>query len=211
MKNLVRFLIYVSYAIFITACNNHKIPVDGQMLSGGYMFRYEGFAYLRADNSFKPSIYGDIKACSFDDNYIIVKQKPNKASYINSLAEKFMGDRTLLTKDSLECKPEEYEFYKHYIMINKDLMKVLFAKLSPNHSKSDIETSRIIADSMVENNQFYKSIFKNEINYWILSHNEINNKEYMPLSKIFGPYTKGEYLQKREELGVPKELKLDGE
>lgn len=161
-----------------------------------------------ADNAFKPSIYGDIKACSFNENYIIVKQKPNRENYVRSVSEELMTYRNIISKDSTEYEREEYEFYRNIIITNKKMMKVLYSKLSPNHNSEDIRNSLIIADSLVENNPVYKSIFKNQVNYWIISHKEINRKNYMPMSKIYGPFKIEEYLKKREELKIPKELQL---
>lgn len=49
-------------------------------------------------------------------------------------------------------------------------------------------------------NLFLEIDFRNRNNYWIISHR--NNI-------VYGPLTKKEYLQKREELKVPKGLDLD--
>ena len=203
-----RLLIFIFFSICCIACDKPQIPSDGEKLSGGYFFRVEGSVYLRADNIFKPSIYGDITACSYNDDYIILLQKPNKNNYIINIAEELMSFRELLSRDSTKCSSEEFEFYKQATLDNKELFKVLFVKLSPNHDEKDIEKSKLIADSLVENNLFYISIFKNEINYWIISHKEINLKSYMPMSNVYGPFKREAYLQKREELGVPKELQL---
>lgn len=67
------------------------------------------------------------------------------------------------------------------------------------NSKEDIEKSEIIADSIIQNNEYYKSIFSRKINFWIISHNT---------KKVFGPLSLDEYIIKRKELGVPEELKL---
>jgi hypothetical protein len=84
-------------------------------------------------------------------------------------------------------------------------------QLTPNHSGNDIDNSRLIADSIVTNDPYYISIFKNKFNYWIISHKEINPNDYMPMSKIYGPFNKEEYKRKRKELNVPKELELNQE
>jgi hypothetical protein len=55
---------------------------------------------------------------------------------------------------------------------------------------------------------FKSSSFKQ---YWIINKNErsefdTSSKTY---SNVYGPYSKKEYFQKREKLGVPEKLKLD--
>lgn len=209
MLNCNRFLVFIIIAICCTACEKSKTPADGENLSGGYLFQsWGGVAFLKANNMFKPSIYGDIDACCFNNDYIILMQKPNKENYIQNISEELMTYRQLLSLDSAKCSPDEYKFYKQTILSKQELCKVLFVKLSPNHDDKDIETSKLIADSLVENNLFYKSIFKNGINYWIISHKGIDLNSYMPLSNVYGPFKKEEYLLKREELGVPEELQL---
>jgi hypothetical protein len=72
----------------------------------------------------------------------------------------------------------------------------------------DITNSEQIADSIIKNDPYYQDIFSRELNYWIISHKERNEKDYMPMSKIYGPYSKEEFLQKRKELRIPKGLQL---
>ena len=208
MDNNFLLVFILSFIFCLSSCDENRYPIDGEKLSGGYFCRVDGVAILMADNVFKPSIHGDIKTYSFNEDYIIVKQKPNKESYRYLLSEELMGYRTLLFKDSSKCTLPEYQFYTTFIITNKDLMKILFSKLSPNHNSEDIQNSLIIADSLIENKDEYKSIFENEINYWIVSHKEANNEEYMPMSKIYGPFDKQAYLRKREEIGVPQQLQL---
>lgn len=54
---------------------------------------------------------------------------------------------------------------------------------------------------------FEQSTFKQ---YWIINKKERSefNEVTKIYSNVYGPFQKEEYLQKREELGVPKELKL---
>ncbi|NOY95968.1 MAG: DUF3997 domain-containing protein [Chlorobi bacterium] len=65
------------------------------------------------------------------------------------------------------------------------------------------------------NKVFEESTF---LQYWILNKKEKNInigydsiKKRAKYSNVYGPFTKDEYLEKREELGVPKELKLEQE
>lgn len=54
---------------------------------------------------------------------------------------------------------------------------------------------------------FEQSTFKQ---YWIINKKERSefNEVTKIYSNVYGPFQKQEYLQKREELGIPKELKL---
>ncbi|MBP7477314.1 MAG: hypothetical protein KA797_02230 [Chitinophagales bacterium] len=209
----IRLKAYFSFILLTTilSCEEYRIPADGQIISGGYIFRYEGAGYLMANNHFKPSIYGDIKACSFNDDFILIKQKPHKENYIIYTAEELMSYATSLKRDSLECELDQFMFYKSFINQNQDLVKTIFNNLSPNHDENDINKSLLLADNLIKYDAFYKSIFKNKINYWIISHKEINKNDYMPKSKILGPFTKEEYVLKRKEIGVPSSLELKEE
>ncbi|HBK83694.1 MAG TPA: hypothetical protein DDZ41_08880 [Flavobacterium sp.] len=61
------------------------------------------------------------------------------------------------------------------------------------------------------NEAFEKSTFRQ---YWIINKKEKSEYSLDTLSKlarysnVYGPFKKEEYLQKRDELGVPRELKL---
>lgn len=50
----------------------------------------------------------------------------------------------------------------------------------------------------------------NFLQYWIINKKEKSefNEATKIYSNVYGPYKKEEYFQKREELGIPKELKL---
>ena len=60
------------------------------------------------------------------------------------------------------------------------------------------------------NKAFEKSTFKQ---YWIINKGQSSVFSQMTkrFSNIYGPYSKEKYLEKREELGVPEELKLEFE
>ncbi len=73
-------------------------------------------------------------------------------------------------------------------------------KRYPNNSANDRAQPDCIADSIIINDPYYRKVFINKLNYWIISH---KNK------KLYGPLTKTEYLSKRKELDVPVDLKLD--
>ena len=86
---------------------------------------------------------------------------------------------------------------------------MLSEKLSTENTIKDMEYSQMVADSIILNDPYYQNIFSRELNYWIIVHQERQKYGYLDSSIFYGPYTKAEYLQKRKELKVPKNLKLD--
>jgi hypothetical protein len=70
------------------------------------------------------------------------------------------------------------------------------------NSEDDMIESERVADSLIQNDLYYKKLFTNKLNYWIVSHKH---------KKMYGPLTKIEYVAKRKELKVPDDLKLEEE
>ncbi len=135
-------------------------------LSGHYFYMDEGPDNITIIGS-RPGqkdIGSNIEAYVYDDNYILVRQRPSLKYYRSSIVSSLI--------DSLPLKNPEEDFKK----------------------------SEIIADSIIKKDSYYQKIFSRPINYWIISHQ---------LDSMFGPLSKEEYLQKRKELGVPKELQLE--
>ncbi|RYD53229.1 MAG: hypothetical protein EOP52_03560 [Sphingobacteriales bacterium] len=93
---------------------------------------------------------------------------------------------------------QEPDFGEHKIMLASSLRNDL--KKYPDNSESDRLATEKEADSILKNDPYYKSIFINKYNYWIIVKNDTN---------VIGPLTKQEYLKKRLELGVPENLHLE--
>jgi hypothetical protein len=88
-----------------------------------------------------------------------------------------------------------YSEYKAMIGFN---LRSTLKKYSAN-SKEDVAKSENEADSILVNDYFYQSVFKNKINYWIISHKA---------QQLYGPFTKDEYKEKRKDLRVPESLQI---
>ena len=88
-------------------------------------------------------------------------------------------------KDFILVKQKPNKKY-HIIAVSFELEDVY------SSSRSDF-----LADSLINNDIYYKQIFDNEINYWI-----IDNKNEI----LLGPLQKNEYLNKRNDLEIPQEL-----
>ncbi len=105
-----------------------------------------------------------------------------------------------------------YNYNKKYILVIQKPSRlaikhhILYNDTRLSEKKMDVKEYNklrkeilIETDSIIKTDLKYKKIFANEINYWII------NKE---TAKLFGPYSKEEYLKKKQELGVSKKLKL---
>jgi hypothetical protein len=88
-----------------------------------------------------------------------------------------------------------YEEYKTQIAfeLRRDVNKY------PTNSNEERLQSEIIADSILKNDSYYRSIFNRKVNYWIISHER---------NQLYGPLSKKEFSIKRIELEVPENLKL---
>lgn len=91
----------------------------------------------------------------------------------------------------------EYAFDSTFIIVSQRAWDSIPNIKSMNYSES--------------NNAFEKSTF---LQYWIINKKEKSVFSYDTIAKkgtysnVYGPFKKDEFLQKRNELGVPKELKL---
>jgi hypothetical protein len=74
------------------------------------------------------------------------------------------------------------------------------SKRYPTNSSEEVVRSDKEADSVLNHSPFYASVFKNSINYWIISTDRY---------ELFGPYNKKEYEEKRVELNVPGYLEIN--
>lgn len=185
-------------------------------LSGGYTLRSDGnMSYILPNTTmFDLGVDSKVIEVKYNDNFILIKQKPDFESYKNFLAFNLRSNySTLATIDSTDKNllPGQYEFYKQKLIEDSSLYKMLSTKISTENTAKDIQISLEIADSIIKNDRYYQKIFSREINYWIIAHREPQQYFYVPSSIVLGPFSKEEYLKKRRELKVSKELKLDFE
>jgi len=90
----------------------------------------------------------------------------------------------------------DYDYDKDFIIVlqqpNYEAFRISIAfdlrddlKKYPTNSYDEITQSEKVADSLIKNNPYYIKIFSHKNNYWIIEH---SNK------KVYGPFTKEEYL-----------------
>lgn len=125
-------------------------------------------------------IDANIKEVKYNSNYIIALQYPNKKIIIKELEDNILF---------------WYDYYKEN---KKDsIIKISFGEyyLSNLISINDISKLRIkiIVDSIVENNTYYKKLLKNKINYYI-----IDKKK----DSVYGPFNKKEFIDFKEKKNI---------
>lgn len=179
--------------IVFCSCNNYHLAKDYYYLSDveskdiGYP--YGTIVYKsESENSFvNPIVYSDIKKCVSNNRYILVYQEPNKIFFYQELEDKLKV------------------FNSYFISTKKDsVFKLPFGKIS---SKSINELlnkngnqANLLADSIIINEMYYKKMFANKFNYWIIRLSD---------DSIIGPLNKDEYLRMRNILNLSLNFKLD--
>lgn len=97
----------------------------------------------------------------------------------------------------------DYAYNEDFILAkqepNYNAYKEEIASAEPVESKEELKSALLKADSVLKADPFYRNIFSNKVNYWIISG---KNK------KVYGPFQYEAYLQAREALGVPSKLNL---
>lgn len=209
MRNPVIKILLVFTMITLFCSCGAGVGDTAEELSGGYTFRTDGSMRYLLSNIFQKQIYPNIVNHTYNEDYILIAQKPSKEFHKVLLANHLDARYGILaTMDSVDLSPARFQFFKSQLISDSSLYRMLSRRISTENTVQDIKMSQQIADSIVKNEPYYQDIFSREINYWIISHKERNENDYMPMSKIYGPYSKEEYLQKREKLGVPETLNL---
>ena len=124
----------------------------------------------------------DIIDYSFDDNYIIAKQKYNREVLLNEL------------RMELSSWGGDYNIYKREGVINFKDVQVSLKEIS---KQIELSGSTNLADSIISHSSYYKELLTpNKINYYIIDKDE---------DSILGPFDKLEF----EKIKKEKEINLD--
>ena len=184
--------------IYLQSCNP---GVYTQNLCGNYVYAEEGQNNHTIFG--KHSIYGNVIRYACNDNFVLVEQMPNKGSYMIFLGSDLSTRYSMYHSykaDSTFLERNKTVYSKQDIKPDSNLYQLLSNKhVSLNNSKEDIATCEDIADSILSNDPAYKKLFSLKKAYWIIS---------FPKDQLDGPFTEEEFLQKRNELHVPDDLKL---
>ena len=126
----------------------------------------------------------DIIDYSFDDNYIIAKQKYNREVLLNELGME------------LSSWGGDYNIYKREGVINFNDVPVSLKEIS---KQIDLRRRTNLADSIISHSTYYKELLTpNKINYYIIDKDE---------DSILGPFDKLEFEKIKKEKGINLDFK----
>ena len=124
----------------------------------------------------------DIIDYSFDDNYIIAKQKYNREVLLNELGME------------LSSWGGYYNIYKREGVINFNDVPVSLKEIS---KQIELRGSTNLADSIISHSTYYKELLTpNKINYYIIDEDS-----------ILGPFDKLEFEKIKKEKGINLDFK----
>ena len=168
-------------------------------LGSGYTYLHEGknYNYITGKNN---SILPNVIDYVYNDEYILVCQKPEKMYYTNLLSINLYNDYCVydsFIKDSISKK---YYKSRNQILNDSIIYKIFKTKnVTLDNTIDDINKSIMITDSIISNDNKQRKIFSLEKVYWI-----IHKKE----NTLLGPFSLVEYLQKKQSLKINNNLKL---
>lgn len=143
-----------------------------------YIFRNTNVSKNTDANSYifsaKQNIYPKVTHYKYNKDFIVAAQNPSKE-----------GHSYLLASDL------EFYFYKNYDVKEDRYEKEIFTLIE--------KRGKLMADSLLNSDPYYKMIFSRTVNYWIISHK---------LDSLFGPLTKEEYIEKYRELEMPNKFEF---
>ena len=126
----------------------------------------------------------DVIDYSFDDNYIIAKQKYNREVLLNELGME------------LSRWGGYYNIYKREGVINFNDVPVSLKEIS---KQIELRGSTNLADSIISHSTYYKELLTpNKINYYIIDKDE---------DSILGPFDKLEFEKIKKEKGINLDFK----
>ena len=126
----------------------------------------------------------DIIDYSFDDNYIIAKQKYNREVLLNELGME------------LSSWGGYYNIYKREGVINFNDVQVSLKEIS---KQIELRGSTNLADSIISHSSYYKELLTpNKINYYIIDKDE---------DSTWGPFDKLEFEKIKKEKGINLDFK----
>lgn len=165
--------------------DNYYYLTDYEARDVGYEYGSIVYNSSSIDNFKDIIVYSDIEKCKSDNEFILVLQVPNKPLMISRL------------KNSLE-------FWNSYFLKNKKNINVDLVhgeisleninKLFLKNSSQDIDRA---VDSIFRNEIFYKKMFQDKKNYYIIQKDN---------DSVFGPLTLEEFQKIRIKKGIALDL-----
>ncbi|WKN44226.1 hypothetical protein [Tunicatimonas pelagia] len=207
--NRIRALLLPIILLFFSFCGAGVGDVSLE-LSGGYTYRVEGsMKYIMADHIFKDNIYPEVIKYSYNKDFILAVQKPNRDRGVTFLSNELSSMYQILVNvDENERSSiiDRYDSHNSTIISEQSLFNTLKNNLSVNNSIEDIKQGHVISDSVLNNDPYYQKVFSNDVNYWIIEHRDTKGDNTS--SVLHGPLSEQEYNGMREHLGIPDDLVL---
>ncbi len=184
MRNI--FLLFI-ISILQYSCANFSSHSED--IGENYFFR--DIAEISPRNSYyKTKIYPKVIDYKFNEKYIIAKQKPSAEDYKHCLSDDLAGRFTIYDLYIKERDTVDYsKLTTPYILKEIKADSLLYIRLkkigvSSNESEEDFNKIKVYADSIIQNDSFYKKVLSAKINYWIID---------IKKNIRFGPYTESEF------------------
>ncbi|MEO8234096.1 MAG: hypothetical protein ABI549_01665 [Flavobacterium sp.] len=153
-----------------------------------------GNDYVMMNNTIVPNnlftgteIYSKVIEYKFNEKFIIAKQKPKITKHKKLLKEDLITRLMIYDGFLKERNDKDYEKITTPEIIkaikSDSLIYYQIKKrgLKENYFDKSLKIKNVV-DSILQNNSFYKKIFKNKINYWII--NKLENTRLGPFTKI---------------------------
>lgn len=169
-----------------------------EQLAGGYKFVSNGKDYNLISG--KNQIYPNVIGYSFNDDYIIVCQEPNKTLYKTLFASTLANNYNVYCSYIKDSVSEKYHKSRSEILADSIIAKIFKSKnVSFENTGEDILKGEKIADSIIKNNTIQKKIFSLKKVYWIVGVKD---------NILFGPYSKDEFELRKNEKNIDLELNI---
>lgn len=175
------------------SCNDKNSKI-----SKNYNFFIDsGYGEITGENviSQRANIYPNVIDFKFDEKFVIVKQVPNKEKYRISLGRDLYNIYLLYSYALVDGSLDHFKNSDSIIYSN---FKSKGATI--NNEIEDIGIGQQIADSIINNDSFYKKIFSKDTNYWII---------HIPNDSLIGPLNKLEFESTSKKLRISTDLELD--
>ena len=132
-------------------------------------------------------IYSKVVEYKFNEKFIIAKQKPKVSSYKKLLKENLITRLRIYDSFLKERNDKDYKEITTPQIIraikSDSLIYYQFKErgLKENYYDKSLKTESVV-DSILQNDLFYKKIFRSKVNYWII--NKLENTRFGPFTKI---------------------------
>jgi hypothetical protein len=190
--------------IIYLVCSSCKLETDDMNINLGndYLCVKKGtLTEIYANNSygFGQGIYPFVKNFSFDKEFIIVEQETKKKEILTSFIGKlrFKYGILLYKKDSIKITNDVEKFMQSKIWTDSILHKEISREILPETNVRSLDTLSKIALKIIEEDSYFQEIFSRKINYYIIDKQN---------QTVYGPLSKGSYLNKRKKLKVSENL-----